>query len=265
MSELNGSIAVISGGLGDIGRAIALELARRGADVAVCDLHDEGRADLLAREIEAFGRRFRCDLLDVSEADAVCEWIRLVEEDLGLPDLIIPNAGITLLRPLLELKPHELDHLLKVNLFGAFHLAQAGARRLVEKKRTGRIVFTGSWAAHAPHSSVPAYCVTKAALRMFGRCLALELAPHGILVNEVAPGWVDAGVARDHWRQDPTLRERSNKLIPIGEHVETLEVAVHVANLCDPRLRATTGGYLLCDGAMSQVNPTWSGFHGIDN
>ncbi len=73
MWELNGSVAMISGGLGDIGRAIALELARRGAFFAVCVLHDEARSDRLAREIEAFGRRFRCDLLDVAESDAVYE------------------------------------------------------------------------------------------------------------------------------------------------------------------------------------------------
>ena len=265
MSSLDGSVAMISGGLGDIGSAIALELACRGADIAVCDLFDEGRADPLGAQIESKGRRFRRDLLDVADAPAVHEWVAGVERDFGLVNLIIPNAGFTLLRPLLEVTLDELQHLLQVNLFGAFHLAQAGARRLVEKKRTGRIVFTGSWAAHAPHSAVPAYCVTKAALRMLCRCLALELAPHGILVNEVAPGWVDAGLSRTHWVEDPALRERASKYIPVQEPVETAEVALHVANLCDLRMRSTTGGSVLCDGGMSQVNPTWNRFRVADD
>jgi hypothetical protein len=82
----------------------------------------------------------------VADAPAVHEWVASVERDFGLVNLIIPNAGITLLRPLLEVTVDELQHLLQVSLFGAFHLAQAGARRLVENKQTGRIVFTGSWA-----------------------------------------------------------------------------------------------------------------------
>ena len=139
---------------------------------------------------------------------------------------------------------------------GAFHVAQSGARRLLAHGKPGRIVFIGSWAAHTPHSHVPAYCVAKAGLRMLCLCMALEYAPHGIFVNEVAPGWVDAGVSRENWAEDPALRKRGEAKVPIGEIMTSEEVAFHVAHMCDPRNRNMVGSTLLCDGGLSLVTAT---------
>src|SRR5207248_5748400 len=118
------------------------------------------------------------------------------------------------LKPICSITPEEWDRELRVNLNGAFYLARECARRLVELGRPGRIVFVGSWAAHAVHTDLPAYCVAKAGLRMLSKCMALELAPKGILVNEVAPGFVDAGLSGRIFVEKPERREASLRLVP---------------------------------------------------
>ena len=127
--------------------------------------------------------------------------------------------------------------------------------RLLEHKRPGRIVFIGSWAAHAAHNAIPAYCVAKAGLRMLCKCMALEFAPHGILVNEVAPGYVNAGLSAQGWAQNPDAREAARQRVPIQELIEPQEVALQVAHLCEPANRHMTGSVLLMDGGLSLATP----------
>src|ERR1043166_1699486 len=103
-----------------------------------------------------------------------------------------------------------------VNLTGAFFMAQAAARRMVKRKIRGRLVFIGSWAGHVPHPRIAAYGVAKAGLRMAMQCFAIELAPHGILVNEIAPGIVDAGLSAKLMARKPGRREMVRKKIPMG-------------------------------------------------
>lgn len=257
MTELADHVAIISGGLGDIGRACAVELARRGAHVAVGDCSDGGRAEPLQARIETFRRRFRFDLVDVADPEAVNRWVREVERDLGLPNLVIPNAAIVEMVSLEQLTPAIWQRHLDVNLSGAMHLAHAAARRLLESGRPGRIVLIGSWAAEAPHAHIPAYCVAKAGLRMLCRCMALEYAPHGILVNEVAPGFVEAGLSKQIFDEYPERKTHAIAEVPTGELIQADEVALHVAHLCDPRNRNMTGSTLLCDGGLSLATPVW--------
>jgi NAD(P)-dependent dehydrogenase (short-subunit alcohol dehydrogenase family) len=259
VAELRGQVAIISGALGDIGRACAVELARRGADVACGGRSDGGRSEPLLEGIRQLGRRGRFDVVDVADAEAVGRWVESVADDLGLPTLAIPNAAFVQQIPIRQLSGKDLRRLLDVNLLGAFHLAQSAALRLLAQGRPGRIVFIGSWAAHAPHAHVPAYCVAKAGLRMLCQCMALEYAPHGILVNEVAPGFVDAGLSRKVWEEDPEFRTVCARRVPVGNVMTAEEVAIHVAHLCDPRNRNMAGSTLLCDGGLSLVSATSRG------
>jgi NAD(P)-dependent dehydrogenase (short-subunit alcohol dehydrogenase family) len=251
METLNGQVALISGGLGDIGRAIAHELAKRGADIALGDVRPTGESENTLAKLRRSGRRARYDQVDVSDATAVADWLRIVEADLGVVTLIIPNAAIVTLKNIHTLSPEEWQRELNINLSGGFYMAQAAALRLVEQKREGRIVFTGSWAAHAPHPHIPAYSVAKAGLRMLCKCMALDLAPHGILVNEVAPGYVNAGLSAQVWQEQPERREQANARVPVKRLIEPEEVALQVAHLCEPANRHTTGSVLLMDGGLS--------------
>ena len=255
MRTLQNQVAVISGGLGDIGRAIALELARRGADIAIGDLRDASAARGVADQVRELGVRFRYDAVDVSDASAVAAWIAAIERELGVPRLLIPNAATVTLAGVRDVTPQQWTKELAVNLDGAFHLAQAGALRMLAHRKPGRIVFVGSWAAHAPHSNIPAYCVAKAGLRMLCKCMAADLAPDGILVNEVAPGYVDAGLSAQIWQKNPGAKEAAAKRVPTGQLIDAAEVAQQVAHLCDPDNRHMTGSVLLMDGGVTLAGP----------
>ncbi len=255
MTMLSGQTAIISGGAGDIGSAIARALARQGANVALGDIVEAERVESLLMELRALGRRARYDRVDVGDAQAVADWVTAAATECGAPTLIVPNAAIVTLKDLQSLMPQEWERELQINLNGAFYLAQAAARRLLRDQSPGRIVFVGSWAAHAVHTGLPAYCVAKAGLRMLCKCLALELAPHGILVNEVAPGYVDAGLTGRIFEARPERRENALTTVPNHALITADEVAAQVAHLCDPANRHMTGSVLLMDGGLSLVSP----------
>ncbi len=251
MTTLFGQTAIISGGLGDIGSAIALEFAKQGADVAVGDVLAEKHSYKLSAEIEQLGRHFHYMQVDVSDSDAVENWVDRVDKALTIPSLIIPNAAIVTLSDIRHITPSEWSRELRINLDGAFFLAQSAAKRLIEREHPGRIVFVGSWAAHAPHSHIPAYCTSKAGLRMLCKCMALELARYNILVNEIAPGYVDAGLTGKIFDENPGSRETSQKRVPVNSLITAAEVAQQAAHLCQPDNRHMTGSTLLMDGGLS--------------
>lgn len=256
VSSLAGKVAVISGGLGDIGRAIALELAQAGAHISIGDVRPEADGAELVRALRSGGVRAHYRHADVSDAGAVTRWLDAAQAELGLPQIVVPNAAIVTLADFQHLTPEQWQRELSINLTGAFNLAQQAAQRLVTAGEPGRIVLVGSWAAHAPHPHIPAYCVAKAGLRMLGRCLALELAPHNILVNEVAPGYVNAGLSAGVWRRQPERRARAENTVPVKRLIQPEEVARSVAWLCDPSVDNVTGSVLLMDGGLSLMNPS---------
>lgn len=254
VQQLAGRVAIISGAVGDIGAAIARELAARGAAIALGDIAEASRAAPLLEELRNTGAGARYDIVDVSDPEAVAAWVGRVEEAFGAPDLIIPNAAIVTLRGVAAITPAQWQRELNINLDGAFYLAQSAAQRLLHHQRPGRIVFIGSWAGHAPHVALPTYCVGKAGLRMLMKCMALELAPHDILVNEVAPGWVDAGLTGRIYDDNPGSREDSRAKVPVRRLIAPGEVAYEVAHLCDPAVRHTTGSVALMDGGLSLLS-----------
>jgi NAD(P)-dependent dehydrogenase (short-subunit alcohol dehydrogenase family) len=253
--SLHNQTAIISGGLGDIGRAVALELARRGANIAISDVRPSSNANEFLESVRALGVRARYDNVDVASSSEVSTWIQNVEADLGVASLVIPNAAIVTLKGVRTVTPDEWSRELSINLTGAFHMAQSAAMRLLEQKKPGRIVFIGSWAAHAPHPNITTYCVAKAGLRMLCKCMALDLAPAGILVNEVAPGYVNAGLSAQLWAKTPGSREKAAERVPTKQLIEPDEVALQVAHLCEPANRHTTGSVVLMDGGLSLVTP----------
>jgi NAD(P)-dependent dehydrogenase (short-subunit alcohol dehydrogenase family) len=252
VTNLSGQIAIITGGLGDIGRATALELARRGADVAISDIVPPNNAAEFLASVREVGVRGVYHTVDVRDADAVAAWIGDVQRELGAtPSLIVVNAATVTPVNLRKITPQQWAAELRVNLDGAFYTAHAAALRLVAAKKPGRIVFLGSGAAHIPNVNIPAYCAAKAAIRHLCKVMALEFAGDGILVNEIAPGNVDAGLSAKVWDQIPGSRERAAEDIPVGSLISAEEVARQVAYLCDPENRQMTGSTLVMDGGLS--------------
>jgi glucose 1-dehydrogenase len=245
---------IISGGLGDIGRAIALEFGTHGAAVAIGDIRLAEEAQDFLCELTAKKIRTHYTQVDVSDAEQVRNWIAEAENKLGAIDFVIPNAATATTANIRDITPEQWSRELRVNLDGAFHLAQMATARMLEQGRSGRVVFVGSWAGHAPHAEIPAYCVSKAGLRMLCKCMALELAPHGILVNEIAPGYVDAGLSRRICEQDPLRRKQALKKVPVRKFIKAQEVAEQIVHLCHPQNQNITGSTLLMDGGLSLLS-----------
>lgn len=256
MSNLpySGRTAIISGGLGDIGRSIATALARAGANIALGDLQPEESAAPFLDELKNLGISALYTKLDVSDAGPVKNWVEECEKKLGIPDVIVANAATVTLATIREITPDQWDRELQVNLYGPFFLAKYASEKLVAAKTPGHIALIGSWAAHVAHAHIPAYSVSKAGLRMLGKCLALELAPHGILVNEIAPGYVEAGLTAQIWKTNPSLKQQSEGKVPLKRLIGADEVAAQVLHACDNSNRHMTGSTLLMDGGLSLLS-----------
>ncbi len=248
----NNKIVAISGGMGDIGRALCRAFAREGAAIALCDVVPHALGDDFASQVKQ-DNQVLCtyDSVDVTDAAAIEEWFDRTIMRFGVPDIIIANAATVTLGGILGTSPDVWAQEISVNLNGAFYLTQTGARHLMDSKKTGHIVFVGSWAAHAPQPRMPAYCAAKAGLRILCKCMALELAPHGILVNEIAPGYVDGGLSGQVWKQRPDLAELAKKQVPTGHIIQVDDIAAEALHLCRPENIHTTGSTLLMDGGLS--------------
>ncbi|MBE9598067.1 SDR family oxidoreductase [Pedobacter sp. MC2016-24] len=245
-------VLIISGGLGDIGKAICREFAAQGAAIAIGDLQSPDEAEVFLNELKQDHQvKSHYAQVDISDAQAVTGWLEQVEHHLGVASLVISNAARVTQANLHGLSPEAWSHELRVNLDGAFYLTQQATKRMLEKNLSGHVIFIGSWAAEAVHPNLPAYCVSKAGLRMLCKCMALELAPHRILVNEVAPGYVNAGLSAEIWAKNPGLIEKAAAQVPVGKIMTAADVAKQVAHLCHPSNEHITGSTLLMDGGLS--------------
>jgi NAD(P)-dependent dehydrogenase (short-subunit alcohol dehydrogenase family) len=244
---------LISGGLGDIGKAIAIAFAKSGANVAVGDVQPSAQAASLLGELQQLSVKCSYTQVDVSDAAAVDAWVTEATKALGTIHIAIANAATVTIAGLYKITDEQWSKELRVNLDGAFYVSRAVTSRLLQQEQRGSVVFVGSWAAEAVHAHIPAYSVSKAGMRMLCQCMALELAPHGITVNEIAPGYVDAGLSRKVWEQSPAQKEDARKKVPVQALITAAEVAEQVLRLCDPGNKHITGSILLMDGGLSLV------------
>lgn len=238
--------AVVTGGAGDIGRAIAAELLRAGHRVTVFDVLPAAEAETRLSDLRRLGpvEYAEVDVRDRAQVEAALAAAPPVDAAIG-------NAGVGASRAFLDLDDEYWDRTLAINLTGNFVFGQSVARKMIERGVGGRIVFTGSWVAAVPWPDITAYTVSKAGLVMLAKQMALELAPHRILVNVVAPGIVDAGLARAQRETDPDYARRAAHAIPLGEFQTPEQVAQVAAFLCSPAADYVTGTVLVADGGCS--------------
>jgi 3-oxoacyl-[acyl-carrier protein] reductase len=193
--RLAGQIALVTGAQQGIGRAIAVALASDGADVAVNYLDDRVAAERVVGEVRAAGRRACAIQGDVAASREAEAMVAAVTGELGLPGILVNNAGVFPRVEFLAMTETEWDHVLDVNLKGSFLCAQAVARRLVEGRRPGAIVNIASVAMRGTPLGVH-YSASKAGVMGLTRAMALALAPHRIRVNAIAPGLTDTAQPR---------------------------------------------------------------------
>jgi len=220
--RLSGKVALVTGAQQGIGRAIAVALARDGADVGVNYLDDSSAAGRVADEIRGLGRRAIIVQADVSQVANVGAMVRTVVEALGPPEVLVNNAGVFPRASFLDLEEREWDQVLDINLKGSFLCAQAVARALVAAKRPGAIVNISSSAVRGDPRGVH-YSASKAGIVGLTRAMALALAPHGIRVNAIAPGLTDTAQPRyGNTEEQIALRARE---IPLGRIAQPEEIA----------------------------------------
>ena len=190
--RLAGQVALVTGGNTGIGRAVALAYAEEGADVAIAWIGREPDARSLVVEVEALGRgavAIRCDVTVESDVQAL---VRGVVERFGRLDVLVNNAGIQKAQPITETTLEDWERMMAVHLRGAFLCSREAARVMIPR-RSGRIIILSSQLAYIGRPRYAAYSAAKGGLLTFTRALAQELAPHGILVNGIAPGLIDTG------------------------------------------------------------------------
>jgi NAD(P)-dependent dehydrogenase (short-subunit alcohol dehydrogenase family) len=250
--ELEGRVFLVTGAGGDIGRALVSGLCARGARVAASDVLEQVDGEALFHEAgEAFEAPdvsyFQADVRRPEDVDGLLAAV--IERYHGI-DGLVAAAGVAHWATALEQTYQQWRHVLDVNLEGAYLAAQAVSRELVRTGRRGAIAFVGSWIGTAAARGLLPYCVSKAGLDMLAQCLALELAPHGIRVNVVAPGVVDAGVSAQIFREIPARRQAMEAVIPLGRLGRPEQVADAVAYLLSDAAEYITGTTLVVDGGI---------------
>ena len=240
-----GRVALVTGAQQGIGRATALALARAGMDVALNYLDDRVAAEKAAAEIRALGRRALVVSGDVSRAADVEAMLGAVARGLGVPDVLVNNAGIYPRSPFLELAEREWDAVLGVNLKGSFLCAQAAARAMVAAGRRGVIISLASQAIRGAPLGVH-YTASKGGIVAMTRAMALALAPHGIRVNAVAPGLTDTAQPR-YEHTEETMAELS-RAVPLGHMATPDDIADVIVFLASDAARHVTGQTIHANG-----------------
>ncbi len=220
--RLSGKVALVTGAQQGIGRAIAVALAREGADVGINFLDDPAGADGVAGEVRRLGRRAVVTRGDVAQAAEVEAMVGAVVGALGPPDVLVNNAGVFPRARFLEMTERDWDHVLGVNLKGGFLCAQTVARAMVAADRPGAIVNISSSAIRGDPLGVH-YSASKAGVVGLTRAMALALAPHRIRVNAIAPGLTDTQQPR-YGNTEEQLAIRARE-IPLGRMAQPEEIA----------------------------------------
>jgi 2,3-dihydro-2,3-dihydroxybenzoate dehydrogenase len=255
-------VVAVTGAASGIGRATALALGGSGRRVALCDRNAAGLAEV-ARAIEGGGGHARVVELDVSDQGQAARAIDAIAEGWGRLDVLVNAAGIavaglTSCGPILGIAEQDWDRIIDVNLLGTVYCAQAAARHMM-RQRSGRIVNIASIAGAVPRINSGAYAVSKAGVRMFTKCLALELAQHGITVNAVAPGPIDTpmlgpeGDERVRARFLAGTPEIFRLGVPLGKLGRPEDVASAIVYLASEEAHHITGAILNVDG-MAQLS-----------
>ena len=254
--DLAGRVAIVTGGAAGIGRGIATQLARCGADVVIADVDGDG-AQRTANEVEAMERRSLALACDVMDTEQVRSTIARTEAYFGRLDILVNNAGGVKFRPFLEQNERSWRRHIDLNLSSVFEATSAAAPLMIRGRQGGSIVNLASIEATRAAPGYAVYAASKAAVLSFTRSMALELADDGIRVNAISPDWTRTpgnlgltGAQRTDELPEPSPKEQelAERYVPLRRQGTIEECGRLVAFLCSPHAAYITGVNVPVDG-----------------
>lgn len=248
MGRFQNQVVLVTGASRGIGRATALAFAREGATVAINYRADsEGAAETLVQITAAGGQGVPAQA-DISQPAALERLVTHLEQEVGPIEVLVNNAGVVDRQPFLEVSLEALDAVFATNVRGVFYLSQLVARRMAERGR-GAIIHVSSILAQQTIAGRTAYAASKGAVESLTRAMALDLAPHGIRVNAVAPGLIRTEMLLAAV-PDPAFQEELQRFIPFGRFGHPGEMADAIVFLASPAARYITGVLLPVDAGL---------------
>jgi len=245
--SLSGQVALVTGAKRGLGRELALTFARAGADVALCTRDVEGGAlEAVADEVKKLGRCSLAVRADTSRATDVDNLVAKVMQEFGRIDILVNNAAVLIKGMVLDMPLADWDRHFDVNVKGYYLVSRAVAAKMLERKK-GSIINISSDLAFKAIPAHAAYCTSKAAIIMLTRALALELGPHGIRVNTVAPGMFRTELSKPNW-SSPEFMKHMESVTPLGRIGEPEEMTGAVLYLASSASSYVSGSTILVNG-----------------
>jgi 3-oxoacyl-[acyl-carrier protein] reductase len=248
-STLENRVAVVTGGSRGIGRAVALELAKRGAAVVINYNKSPESAEKVVEQIKADGRRAAAYQADVSNFNQAAALIKFAVDTFGDLQILVNNAGITKDTLIMMMSEEDWDAVINTNLKSTFNCSKAAVRHMM-RKRYGRIINMASVAGQMGNAGQTNYSASKAGQIGFTKALAREVASRNITVNAIAPGFVDTEILNS---VPAEMLEAAMKFVPLGRKGQPEEIAYAVAFLASDQAAYITGQVLGVDGGMAMM------------
>jgi len=244
-----GKTAVITGAGSGIGFEIARQLALEGASVVLNDIHmkmGEEAANNIRQDSKGVCVPFPGDASDPGFLD---ELVRYTIDQFGRLNLAVANAGLTLFKKFFDVKPSDLNAVIDLNFRGTFFFTQAAARQMVAQGEGGKVLLLSSVTGIQAYPDLVVYGMTKAAIQLLVKSLTLDLSPHNITINAIAPG----ATLTERTREDPDYKKAWDQLTPIGRVAQPEDMARAALFLLSSDSSYITGQTIIVDGGWTAV------------